>query len=139
MRRSIHFALQHRGDSYLVLQNSLAPFPLEHRMTALSCAPFQHQQPELLRFLQQHLGSLGERLRLVHIEPESRAWQLHALHYPLRIMSGIVKLHQSPFRSIVPGTGKSQISLLLVASTQLLVLLFRGDGAGNLVPVLHLN
>ena len=54
-------------------------------------------------------------------------------------MSGIIELHQSTFRSIVSGTGKSQIRLLLVASTQLLVFLFRGDGAGHLVPILHLN
>ena len=139
MRRSIHFALQHRSDAYLVLQDGLAHFSLEHRMTALSCTPLQHQQSKLLRFLQQQLGSLGESLRLVHIESESRTWQLRSLHHPLRIMSGIIELHQSTFRSIVSGTSKSQIRLLLVASTQLLVLLFRGDGAGNLVSVLHLN
>jgi hypothetical protein len=37
------------------------------------------------------------------------------------------------------GTSQTKIRLLLIASTQLLILLFRSDGAGNLVPVLHLN
>ena len=137
--RSIHFALEHRSNSYLILQNRLALFTFKHRMSALSCAALQHQQSVLVRFLQQQLGSLGKSLRLIHIKSESTAWQFHSLHHPLRIMAGIIKLHQSPFRSIVSGTSQAKIRLLLVASTQLLILLFRGDGAGNLVPILHLN
>ena len=139
MSRSIHFALEHRSNPHLILQNRLALFSLKHRMSALSCATFQHQQSVLVRFLQQQLGSLGECLRLIHIKPESTAWQFHSLYHALRIMAGIIKLHQSSFRSIVSGTSQTKIRLLLVASTQLLILLFRGDGAGNLVSVLHLN
>ena len=137
--RSIHFAFEHRSNSYLILQNRLALFTFKHRMTALSCAAFQHQKSVLVRFLQQQLGSLGKSLRLIHIKSESTAWQFHSLHHALRIMTGIVKLHQSPFRSIVSGTSQAKIRLLLIASTQLLILLFRSDGAGNLVPILHLN
>ena len=137
--RSIHFTLEHRSNSYLILQNRLALFALKNRMSALSCTAFQHQQSVLVRFLQQQLGSLGECLRLIHIKTESTAWQFHSLHHPLRIMTGVVKLHKSPFRSIVSGTSQTKIRLLLIASTQQLILLFRGDGAGNLVPVLHLN
>ena len=137
--RSIHFALEHRSNSYLILQNRLALFAFKNRMSALSCTTFQHQQSVLVRFFQQQLGSLGECLRLIHIKSESTAWQFHSLHHALRIMAGVVKLHQSPFRSIVSGTSQTKIRLLLIASTQLLILLFRGDGAGNLVPVLHLN
>ena len=139
MSRSIHFAFQHRSNSYLILQNRLTLFALKHRMTALSCAAFQHQKSVLVRFFQQQLGSLGESLRLIHIKSESTAWQFHSLHHALRIMAGVVKLHQSPFRSIVSGTSQAKIRLLLIASTQLLILLFRSDGAGNLVPILHLN
>ena len=136
--RSIHFALEHRSNSYLILQNRLALFTFKHRMTALSCTAFQHQQSVLVRFLQQQFGSLGKSLRLIHIKSESTAWQFHSLHHTLRIMAGIIKLHQSPFRSIVSGTSQTKIRLLLIASTQLLILLFRSDGAGNLVPILHL-
>ena len=137
--RSIHFALEHRSNPHLILQDSLALFALKNRMSALSCAAFQHQKSVPVRFLQQQLGSLGECLRLIHIKSESTAWQFHSLHHALRIMPGIIKLHQSPFRSIVSGTSQAKIRLLLIASTQLLILLFRGDGAGNLVPILHLN
>ena len=137
--RSIHFALEHRSNPHLILQNRLALFTFKHRMTALSCTAFQHQQSVLVRFLQQQFGSLGKSLRLIHIKSESTAWQFHSLHHALRIMAGIIKLHQSPFRSIVSGTSQAKIRLLLIASTQLLILLFRGDGAGNLVPILHLN
>ena len=137
--RSIHFALEHRSNPHLILQNRLALFTFKHRMTALSCTAFQHQQSVLVRFLQQQFGSLGKSLRLIHIKSESTAWQFHSLHHALRIMAGIIKLHQSSFRSIVSGTSQTKIRLLLIASTQLLILLFRGDGAGNLVPILHLN
>ena len=136
--RSIHFALEHRSNPHLILQNRLALFTFKHRMTALSCTAFQHQQSVLVRFLQQQFGSLGKSLRLIHIKSESTAWQFHSLHHALRIMAGVIKLHQSPFRSIVSGTSQAKIRLLLIASTQLLILLFRGDGAGNLVPILHL-
>ena len=61
--RSIHFALEHRSNSYLILQNRLTLLALKHRMSALSCATFQHQQPVLVRFLEQQLGSLGKSLR----------------------------------------------------------------------------
>ena len=137
--RSIHFTLEHRSNPHLILQNRLALFAFKHRMSALSCTTFQHQQSVLVRFFQQQLGSLGESLRLIHIKSESTAWQFHSFHHALRIMAGIIKLHQSPFRSIVSGTSQAKIRLLLIASTQLLILLFRGDGAGNLVPILHLN
>ena len=137
--RSIHFALEHRSNPHLILQNRLALFTFKHRMTALSCTAFQHQQSVLVRFLQQQFGSLGKSLRLIHIKSESTAWQFHSLHHALRIMAGVIKLHLSPFRSIVSGTSQAKIRLLLIASTQLLILLFRGDGAGNLVPILHLN
>ena len=137
--RSIHFALEHRSNPHLILQNRLALFALKHRMSALSCTAFQHQQSVLVRFFQQQLGSLGESLRLIHIKSESTAWQFHSFHHALRIMAGIIKLHQSSFRSIVSGTSQTKIRLLLIASTQLLILLFRSDGAGNLVPILHLN
>ena len=137
--RSIHFTLEHRSNSYLILQNRLALFAFKNRMSALSCTTFQHQQSVLVRFFQQQLSSLGKSLRLIHIKSECTAWQFHSLHYPLRIMAGVVKLYQSSFRSIVSGTSQAKIRLLLIASTQLLILLFRSDGAGNLVPVLHLN
>ena len=139
VRRGIHFALQHCSNPHLVLQDGLALFTLKHRMTALSCAPFQHQQTVFARLLQQQFGSLGESLRLIHIKAESLAWQFHAFHHTIGIMPGIIKLHQSAFRSIASGTSLTQIRLLLFASTQLLIFLFRGDGTGNLVPVLHLN
>ena len=137
--RSIHFTLEHRSNSYLILQNRLALFAFKNRMSALSCTTFQHQQSVLVRFFQQQLSSLGKSLRLIHIKSECTAWQFHSLHYPLRIMAGVVKLYQSSFRSIVSGTSQAKIRLLLIASTQLLILLFRSDGAGNLVPILHLN
>jgi len=137
--RSIHFTLEHRSNPHLILQNRLSLFAFKHRMSALSCTAFQHQKSVLVRFLQQQFGSLSKSLRLIHIKPESTAWQFHSLHYPLRIVAGVVKLYQSPFRSIVSSTSQAKIRLLLVASTQLLILLFRGDGAGNLVPILHLN
>ena len=54
-------------------------------------------------------------------------------------MAGIIKLHQSPFRSIVSGTSQTKIRLLLVACTEVLILLVRSDGARNLVPILHLD
>ena len=139
MSRSIHLALHHLGNSYLILQDSLAHLSLANRMTALSCAAFQHQQTILLRILQHQLSRLLEILFIVQVEAESPARQFGALHHPLRIMSGVVKLHQSSLRPVVPLASQSQISLLFIASTNLSVFLFRGDGAGNLVPVLHLN
>jgi hypothetical protein len=135
--RSIHFALQHLGDSYLVLQDGLAHLSLAHRMTTLSCAAFQHQQSIFFRLLQHQLSRLLEILLIIQIEAESPAWQLHTLHYPLRIMSGIIKLYQSSLRPIISFASQSQICLLLVASTNQFIFLLRGDGAGNLVPVLH--
>ena len=135
--RSIHLALQHLGDSNLIFENRLAHFSLANRMTTLSCATFQHQQTIFLRLLQHQLGRLLKILLIIQIEAESPAWQLRSLHYPLRIMSGIIKLHQSSLRPIVAFASQSQIRFLLVASTNQLVFLFRGDGAGNLVPVLH--
>ena len=137
--RGIHFAFQHRGDAHLILQDGLALFTLKHRMTALSCAPFQHQQTVFARLLQQQLGGLGKSLWFIHIKAESRTWQFHAFHYTIGIMPGVIELYQSAFRSIISSTSKAKIRLLLVASTQLLVFLFRGDGTGNLVPILHLN
>ena len=135
--RSIHLALQHLGDSNLIFENRLAHFSLANRMAALSCAAFQHQQTILIRLLQHQLGRLLEILLIIQIEAESPAWQLHTLHYPLRIMSGIIKLHQSSLRPIISFASQSQVRLLLVASTNQFIFLFRGDGAGNLVPVLH--
>ena len=135
--RSIHLALQHLGDSNLVLKNRLAHLSLAHRMTTLSCAAFQHQQTIPFRFLQHQLSRLLEILLIIQIEAESPAWQLRSLHYPLRIMSGIIKLHQSSLRPIISFASQSQVRLLLVASTNQLILLFRGDGAGNFVPILH--
>ena len=135
--RSIHFALHHLGNSYLVLQDGLAHLSLANRMTTLSCAALQHQQTIFLRILQHQLSRLLEILLIIQIEAESPAWQLHPLHYPLRIMSGIIKLHQSSLRPIISFASQSQICLLLIASTNLFIFLLRGDGAGNLVPVLH--
>lgn len=139
MSRSIHLALHHLGNSYLVLQDSLAHLSLANRMTALPCAAFQHQQTIFFRFLQHQLSRLLEILLIIQVEAESPARQLCAFHHPLRIMPGVVKLHQSSLRPVVPLASQSQISLLFVASTNLSVILFRGDGAGHLVPVLHLN
>ena len=137
--RRIHFAFQHCSNPHLILQDGLALFTLKHRMTALSCAPLQHQKSVFTRLLQQQFGSLGKSLWFIHIKAESRTWQFHAFHYALRIMPGVIELYQSAFRSIASGTSLTQIRLLLFASTQLLIFLFRGDGTGNLVPVLHLN
>ena len=137
--RRIHFTFQHGSNPHLILQDGLALITLKHRMTALPCAPLQHQKSVFTRLLQQQLGSLGKSLWFIHIKAESLAWQFHAFHYTIGIMPGIIKLHQSAFRSIASGTSLTQIRLLLFASTQLLVFLFRGDGTGNLVPVLHLN
>ena len=139
VRRRIHFALQHCSNPHLILQDGLALFTLKHRMTALSRAAFQHQKSVFTRLLQQQFGSLGKSLRFIHIKAESLAWQFHAFHHTIGIMPGIIKLHQSAFRSIASGTSLTQIRLLLFASTQLLIFLFRGDGTGNLVPILHLN
>ena len=137
--RRIHFTFQHGSNPHLVLQDGLALFTLKYRMTALSCAPLQHQKSVFARLLQQQFGSLGKSLWFIHIKAESRTWQFHAFHHTIGIMPGIIKLYQSAFRSIVSSTSKAKIRLLLVASTQLLIFLFRGDGTGNLVPVLHLN
>ena len=139
MSRSIHLALHHLGNSYLILQDGLAHLSLANRMTALPCAAFQHQQTIFFRFLQHQLSRLLEILLIIQVEAESPARQLCAFHHPLRIMPGVVKLHQSSLRPVVPLTCQSQVRLLLVASTNLSVFLFRGDGAGHLVPVLHLN
>ena len=72
--RSIHFALQHLGNSYLVLQDRLAHFSFANRMTTLSCAAFQHQQTILIRLLQHQLSRLLEILLIIQIEAESPAW-----------------------------------------------------------------
>ena len=137
MGRCVHFALQHRGDAYLVFQYSFTHFSLADGVTTLSCAAFQHQQSIFLRLLEQQFSSLLESLLVVEIESESPAWQFHAFHHALWIMSGIIKLYQTAFRRIVSSASQSQVSLLLIASTQHFILLFRGDGAGHLVPVLH--
>ena len=108
-------------------------------MTALSCAAFQHQKSVFTRLLQQQFGSLGKSLWFIHIEPESLAWQFHAFHHTIWIMPRIIELYQSAFRCITSSTSLAQIRLLLFAVAQHFVFLFRGDGTGNLVPILHLN
>ena len=139
MSRSIHLALHHLGNSYLIFQDGLAHLSLANRMAALSCAAFQHQQTIFLRFLQHQLSRLFEVLLIIQVEAESPARQLCALHHALRIMPGVVKLHQSSLRPVVSLTSQSQVRLLFIASTNLSVFLFRGDGAGHFVPILHLN
>ena len=139
MSRSIHFALHHLGYSYLIFQDSLAHLSLANRMTTLSCAAFQHQQTIFLWFLKHQLSRLFKVLLIIQVEAESPARQLRALHHALGIMPRVVKLHQSSLRPVVPLTCQTQVRLLFVASTNLSVFLFRGDGAGHLVPVLHLN
>ena len=137
MSRRIHLALHHLGNSYLILQDSLAHLSLANRMATLPSAAFQHQQTIFLGILQHQLSRLLEILLIIQVEAESPARKFRALHHALGIMPGVVKLHQSSLRPVVPLTCQSQVRLLFIASTNLSVFLFRGDGAGHLVPVLH--
>ena len=138
MRRSVHFATQLHGDAHLILQNRPSILPLEHRMTPLPGTPFQHQQAIPFRVRQQ-LGSRPlEILPIVQVETEGRTRQLVPLHHAVRIMAGVVELHQPTLGRFVAGTCQPQVALLRVRSTELTVFLLGGDGAGHLPTTHHL-